>query len=121
MPLTTVRIEKMVPQRPTQTGVRFKDEDTQKQHLNKLPGYVWSRNHRGWRYPDQPEPWERFLHPLKHPAEIIDETEAPFIRQKRLLKQRKRNEEDLEVLKGYAHFYQGGVIPGVPEGLMTLL
>jgi len=107
MPLPTVRIEKMVPQRPSQTGVRFKDEDTQKQHLNKLPGYVWNPNHRGWRIPYQFTLWERYLHPLKNPTEIIDETIAPFIRQKVLLKQRKRNEENLEVLKGYAHFLPG--------------
>jgi len=107
MPLPNVRIEKMVHQRPSQTGVRFKDEDTQKQHLNKLTGYVWNRNDSSWRIPNQPEPWERLLHPLKHPTEIIDETEAPFIRQKRLLKQRKRHEESREILKGYAHFLCG--------------
>jgi len=107
MPLTTVRIEKMVPQRPSQTEARFKGEDSQNQHLNKLPGYVWSRNHCGWRIPDQLTLWEHYLHPLKHPTEIIDETEAPFIRQKGLLKQRKRNEESREVLKGYAHFLPG--------------
>ena len=107
MPLTTVRIEKMVPQRPSQTGARFKYEDAQNQHLNKLPGYIWSRKPCGWRYPNQPEPWERLLHPLKNPTEIIDESEVPFIHQKGLLKQRKRNEENLEVLKGYAHFLPG--------------
>jgi len=107
MPVPTVRIEKMVHQRPSQTGVRFKDEDAQNQHLNKLPGYVWNRNHCGWRYPNQPKPWERFLHPLKNPTEMIHETEAPFIHQKRLLKQTKRNEENLEVLKGYARFLVG--------------
>jgi len=112
MPLPTVRIEKMVHQRPSQTGVRFKDEDTQKQHLNKLPGYVWNPNHRGWRIPDWLAPWERYLHPLKHPAEIIDETEAPFIRQKELLKQRKRNQENREVLKGYTFFLRGRLDTG---------
>jgi len=107
MPLPTVRIEKMVPQRPSQTGVRFKVEDTQNQHLNKLPGYVWRLSHRVWRLPEKLTLSERYLHPLKHPAEIIDESEAPFIHQKELLKQRKRNEENLEVLKGYARFLPG--------------
>jgi len=107
MPLPTVRIGKIIHQRLSQTGARFKDEDAQIQHLNKLPGYVWNPNHRGWRYPNQPEPWERLLRPLKNPAEIIDETEAPFIHQKELLKQRKRNEENREVLKGYARFLRG--------------
>jgi len=121
MPLPTVRIEKMVPQRPSQTGARFKYEDAQIQHFNKLPGYVWNPNHRGWRYPNQPEPWERLLHPLKHPAEIIDETEAPFIHQKELLKQRKRNKENRDVLRGYALFYQGSVILGIPIILLCLI
>jgi len=104
MPLTTVRIEKMVHQRPSQTGARFKDEDAQNQHLNKLPGYVWRLSHRVWRLPYQFTPWGRFLHPLMNPTEIIDETEAPFTRQKGLLKQTKRSKENLEVLKGYARF-----------------
>ncbi|UBM61303.1 tyrosine-type recombinase/integrase [Candidatus Sulfidibacterium hydrothermale] len=108
MSLPQIIIERIVHKKQVRIAVRFKFNRDIIHRIKELEGYRWSATKKLWYFPDNPGQVEKIKQHFRGIADVIDKvSDAPPIRVKGLIKNRRLSEEMQNLLRDFAKYLRG--------------